>query len=157
MQANQEEWGAAPPVMNDAELSAACERAFALLPNLPAPMAQQAEQAIARARRLLGGEREGAETLVIPGWDCLALEYEAGDALVKDRADGVRLAVVAWSATAIREAVRAAREHRRALWRSDQEQATSLAASADLWAAMARKPQPNLHLLRVGPWVAVAH
>jgi hypothetical protein len=143
--------------MNDAELSAACERAFALVTNLPAPMAQQAEQAIARARRLLAGEKEGSETLLIPGWDCLSLGYEASDALVKDRATGISAAVVAWSATAIREAIRAAREHRRARWRSDQEQATSLAASADLWAAMARKPQPNLHLLRVGPWVAVAH
>jgi hypothetical protein len=143
--------------MADAEMSAACERAFALLPNLPAPMAQQAEHAIARARRLLGGEKEGPETLVIPGWDCLALEHEASDTLAKDRAAGISAAVIAWSATAIREAIRAAREHRRALWRSDQEQATSLAASADLWAAMARKPQPNLHLLRIGPWVAVAH
>lgn len=157
MRANQEELGAALPVMNDAELSAACERAFSLLSNLPAPMAQQAEHAIARARRLLAGEREGSDTLVIPGWDCVALEYEASDALVKDRAAGINLATTAWSAMAIREAVRAAREHRRARWRSDKEQATSLAASADLWAAMARKPQPNLHLLRVGPWVAVAH
>jgi hypothetical protein len=142
--------------MTDTDLAAACERAFALLPNLPAPMAQQAEHAIARARRLLGGEREGAETLLIPGWDCLSLGYEASDALVKDRATGISAAVVAWSATAIREAIRAAREHRRARWRSDHEQAARLAASADVWAGMARKPQAHLHLLRVGPWVAVA-
>jgi hypothetical protein len=138
--------------MADAEMSAACERAFALVTNLPAPMAQQAEHAIARARRLLGGEREGEETLVIPGWDCLELEYNASDALGRDRATGISAAVVAWSATAIREAIRAAREHRRARWLTDHEQAARLAASADVWAGMARKPQAHLHLLRVGPW-----
>jgi hypothetical protein len=143
--------------MADAEMSAACERAFALLPNLPPGMAQQAEQAIARARRLLGGEKEGAETFVIPGWDCLEMEYDASDALTKDRADGIRLAVAVWSATAIQNAIHAAREHRRARWRNDREYATRLAKAADDWAGMARKPRAHLHLLRVGPWVAVAH
>lgn len=157
MQANQEERGATPPTMTDTDLAAACERAFALLPNLPAPMAEQAEQAIAHARRLLAGEKEGADTLVIPSWDCLALEYEASDALGRDRAAGISAAVAAWSASAIREAIRAAREHRRARRREDHEEAAFIAASADLWAGMSRKPQAHLHLLRVGPWVAVAH
>lgn len=157
MQANQEERGATPPTMTDTDLAAACERAFALLPNLPAPMAEQAEQAIAHARRLLAGEKEGADTLVIPSWDCLALEYEASDALGRDRAAGISAAVAAWSAWAIREAIRAAREQRRARWPNDHEQAASLAASADIWAGMARKPLAHLRLLRVGPWVAVAH
>ena len=162
MQANRG-WQEAPlPTMTDTELSDICERAFALLPNLPTPMAQQAEHAIGRARRLLAGEKEGPDTLVIPAWDCLALEYEASDALGRDRAAGISAAgisaaVAAWSASAIREAIRAAREHRRARRREDHEEAAFIAASADLWAGMARKPQAHLHLLRVGPWVAVAH
>ena len=156
MRANQEELGAPIPVMADAEIFLVCERAFVLQPYLPAPMAQQAEHAIARARRLLAGEREGSDTLVIPGWDCLALEHEASDALVRDRATGISAAVIAWSATAIREAIRAAREHRRARWLTDHEQAACLAASADIWAGMARKPQAHLHRLRIGPWVSVA-
>lgn len=157
MQANRG-WQEAPlPTMTDTELSDICERAFALLPNLPTPMAQQAEHAIGRARRLLAGEKEGADTLVIPSWDCLALEYEASDALGRDRAAGISAAVAAWSASAIREAIRAAREQRRARWPNDHEQAASIAASADIWAGMARKPLAHLRLLRVGPWVAVAH
>lgn len=152
----QEEWGAPLPIMDDAEISDAIERAFRLLPNLPTPMAQQAEQAIARARRLLAGEQEGPDTLVIPPWDCSALEYEASDTLSRDRAAGINAAVAAWSATAIREAIRAAREQRRARWPNDHEQAASLANSADVWTKMARKPLSHLHLLRVGPWVSIA-
>lgn len=157
MQANQG-WQEAPlPIMTDTDLAAACERAFTLLPNLPAPMAEQAEQAIAHARRLLAGEKEGADTLVIPSWDCVALEYDASDALGRDRAAGISAAIAAWSASAIREAIRAARERRRARWPNDHEQAASLAASADIWAGMARKPLAHLRLLRIGPWVAMAH
>jgi hypothetical protein len=44
--------------MNDAELSAACERAFALLPNLPPGITQQTKQAIARTRRLLNKKKK---------------------------------------------------------------------------------------------------